>query len=260
MMPLEQTSKNGRVHGKVALVTGGAKGIGAASARLLAAEGAQVLISDLDVEAGQALAAEIGPTTAFIRHDVSNEDQWRQVIEHVRKRYGRLDILVNNAGILIAGSIEETSLADWHKVMRVNADSVFLGCREGIALMKDSGGSIINLSSIAALAGRDDYLAYSASKGAVAALSRSVAVMCRRRKYRIRCNTLHPDGVLTDMTRGGFPEGIDPNRLTIDSDPMNRMCRPEDVAASVLFLASDEARAINGVELRVDSGQMVMSI
>ena len=260
MMPLDQSSKSGRVHGKVALVTGGARGIGAASARLLAAEGAQVLISDLDVEAGQALAAEIGPTAAFIRHDVSNEDQWRQVIEHVRKRYGRLDILVNNAGILIAGSIEETSLADWHKVMRVNTDSVFLGCREGIALMKDSGGSIINLSSIAALAGRDDYLAYSASKGAVAALSRSVAVMCRRRKYRIRCNTLHPDGVLTDMTRGGFPEGVDPNRLTIDSDPMNRMCRPEDVAASVLFLASDEARAINGVELRVDSGQMVMSI
>jgi 3(or 17)beta-hydroxysteroid dehydrogenase len=253
-------NKNGRVHGKVALVTGGAKGIGAASVRLLAAEGAQVLISDLDVEAGQALAAEIGPTAAFIRHDVSCEDQWRQIIDHVRERYGRLDILVNNAGILIAGSIEETSLADWHKVMRVNADSVFLGCREGIALMKDSGGSIINLSSIAALAGRDDYLAYSASKGAVAALSRSVAVMCRRRKYRIRCNTLHPDGVLTDMTRGGFPEGVDPNRLTIDSDPMNRMCRPEDVAASVLFLASDESRAINGVELRVDSGQMVMSI
>jgi 3(or 17)beta-hydroxysteroid dehydrogenase len=253
-------NKNGRVHGKVALVTGGAKGIGAASVRLLAAEGAQVLISDLDAEAGQALVADIGPTAAFIRHDVSSEDQWRQVIDHVRERYGRLDILVNNAGILISGSLEETSLADWHKVMRVNADSVFLGCREGIALMKDSGGSIINLSSIAALAGRDDYLAYSASKGAVAALSRSVAVMCRRRKYRIRCNTLHPDGVLTDMTRGGFPEGVDPNRLTIDSDPMNRMCRPEDVAASVLFLASDEARAINGVELRVDSGQMVMSI
>ncbi|VVP86399.1 3-beta-hydroxysteroid dehydrogenase [Pseudomonas fluorescens] len=251
---------NGRVHGKVALVTGGARGIGAASARLLAAEGAQVLISDLDVETGQALAAQIGATAAFIRHDVSAEDQWRQVIDHVREHYGRLDILVNNAGILLCGSIEETSLADWHKLMRVNADSVFLGCREGIALMKDSGGSIINLSSVAALAGRDDYLAYSASKGAVAALSRSVAVLCRRRKYRIRCNTLHPDGVLTDMTRGGVPQGVDPDRLTIDSDPMNRMCRPEDVAASVLFLASDESRAINGVELRVDSGQMLMSI
>lgn len=259
-MMLDQASNIGRVTGKVALVTGGARGIGAASARLLAAEGAQVLISDLDVDAAQALAAEIGPNAAFIRHDVSSEEEWRQVIGHVRERYGRLDILVNNAGILICGSLEETSLADWHKMLRVNADSVFLGCREGIALMKDGGGSIINLSSIAALAGRDDYLAYSASKGAVAALSRSVAVLCRRRKYRIRCNTLHPDGVLTDMTRGGFPQGVDPDRLTIDSDPMNRMCRPEDVAASVLFLASDEARAINGVELRVDSGQMVMSI
>jgi 3(or 17)beta-hydroxysteroid dehydrogenase len=91
-------------------------------------------------------------------------------------------------------------------------------------------------------------------------MSRSVAVLCRRRKYRIRCNTLHPDGVLTDMTRGSFPQGIDPARVTIDSDPMNRMCLPEDVAASVLFLASDESRAINGVELRIDSGQMVMSI
>lgn len=126
--------------------------------------------------------------------------------------------------------------------------------------MKQHGGSIINLSSVAALAGRDDYLAYSASKGAVAALTRSVAAFCRRRRYRIRCNSLHPDGVLTDMTRGGFPEGGDPARLTIDSDPMNRMCLPEDVAASVLYLASDEARAVNGVELRIDSGQLVMSI
>ena len=256
----DSTNSNGRVHGKVALVTGGARGIGAASVRKLVAEGARVLISDLDVEAGQALAAELGAAAAFIRHDVSSEEQWREVIGHLREHYGRLDILVNNAGILICGSLEDTSLADWHRMLRVNADSVFLGCREGITLMKDNGGSIINLSSIAALAGRDDYLAYSASKGAVAALSRSVAVLCRRRKYRIRCNTLHPDGVLTDMTRGGFPQGVDPDRLTIDSDPMNRMCRPEDVAASVVFLASDEARAINGVELRIDSGQMVMSI
>ena len=260
MMTQNHHNPNGRVHGKVALVTGGAKGIGAASVRMLAAEGAQVLISDLDVEAGQALAAQIGPSASFVRHDVSSEEQWRQVIDQVRERYARLDVLVNNAGILIGGSIEQTTLADWHKMMRVNADSVFLGCRESLGLMKEGGGSIINLSSIAALAARDDYLAYSASKGAVAALSRSVAAFCRRRKYRIRCNTLHPDGVLTDMTRGGFPEGVDPNRLTIDSDPMNRMCLPEDVAASVLFLASDESRAINGVELRIDSGQMVMSI
>jgi 3(or 17)beta-hydroxysteroid dehydrogenase len=259
-MTNQTNNPSGRVQGKIALVTGGAKGIGRASARLLAAEGARVLISDLDVAAGEALAAEIGPSAAFIRHDASSESDWQQVIAYLREHYGRLDILLNNAGILLHGSIEETSLEEWNKVMRVNADSVFLGCREGITLMKDSGGSIINVSSIAALAGRDDYLAYSASKGAVAALSRSVAVLCRRRKYRIRCNTLHPDGVLTDMTRGSFPQGIDPARVTIDSDPMNRMCLPEDVAASVLFLASDESRAINGVELRIDSGQLVMSI
>ena len=260
MMTNNPNNMNGRVQGKVALVTGGAKGIGQASVRLLAAQGAHVLISDLDVAAGEALAAEIGPAASFIRHDASSESDWRDVMAHLREHHGRLDILLNNAGILLHANIEDATLQDWHKVMRVNADSVFIGCREGIALMKQTGGSIINLSSIAALAGRDDYVAYSASKGAVATLSRSVAAFCRRRKYRIRCNTLHPDGVLTDMTRGSFPQGLDPTRLTIDSDPMNRMCLPEDVAASVLFLASDESRAINGVELRIDSGQMIMSI
>lgn len=252
------SERKGRVDGKVALVTGGAKGIGAASARLLVAEGAQVLISDVDEQAGEALAAQLG--AAFIRHDAASEADWRRVMGVLRERYGRLDILLNNAGILQTGSIEDTCLEDWHRLMRVNADSVFLGCREGIDLMKATGGSIINVSSVAALAGRDDYLAYSASKGAVAALTRSVAALCRRRRYRIRCNSLHPDGVLTDMTRGGFPVGMDPLGLTIDSDPMNRMCLPEDVAGSVVFLASDEARAINGVELRVDSGQLVMGI
>ncbi|MDU9393041.1 SDR family oxidoreductase [Pseudomonas sp. zfem002] len=256
----EQSSTQGRVAGKVAIVTGGARGIGRASVRLLVREGARVVIADIDEAAGEALAAELGEATLFVRHDASSERAWQALVGVVRERYGRLDILVNNAGILISGSIEDTPLDDWHKLMRINADSVFLGCREAIGLMQERGGSIINLSSIAALAGRDDYLAYSASKGAVAALSRSVAAFCRRRKYRIRCNSLHPDGVLTDMTSGGFPAGLDPERLTIDSDPMNRMCRPEDVAACVLFLASDEARAVNGVELRVDSGQMVMSI
>ena len=146
-------------------------------------------------------------------------------------------------------------------MQRIKADSVFLGCRAAISLMKEGeGGSIINMSSIAAVAGRDDYVAYSASKGAVAALSRTVAVLCRRRKYRIRCNSLHPDGILTPMTTAGLPAGLDPWSLTIDADPMGRMCLPEDVAASVLFLASDESRAISGIELRIDSGQFVMSI
>lgn len=251
----------GRVHNKVALITGGASGVGRATALLLAREGARVVISDIDIEGGQALAAEIGPAASFIAHDAACEADWSRVIEAIRELHGRLDILVNNAGILLKGSIEEASLADWQRLMRVNADSVFLGCQAGLALMKEEGGgSIINVSSLAALAGRDDYAGYSASKGAVAALTRTVAALCRRRKYRVRCNSVHPDGVLTPMTRAQYPAGIDPCKLTIDSDPMNRLCLAEDVAASVLFLASDESRAINGVELRVDSGQFVMSI
>ena len=252
---------NGRVAGKVALITGGASGVGRASALLLAREGARVVISDIDVENGRALAEEIGSAAFFIEHDASSEADWARVIETLRLRYGQLDILFNNAGILLKGDIEHTTYSDWQRVQRINSDSVFLGCQAGIALMKDgAGGSIINMSSIAGVAGRDDYTAYSASKGAVAALSRTVAVLCRRRKYRIRCNSLHPDGILTPMTTATLPAGLDPWSLTIDADPMGRMCLPEDVAASVLFLASEESRAINGIELRIDSGQFVMSI
>lgn len=250
-----------RVAGKVALITGGASGVGRASARLLAREGAQVVISDIDVAAGQALAQAIGPAALFLAHDAASEADWARVIDVIRTTYGRLDIVFNNAGILLHGDLEHTDYRDWQRVQRVNSDSVFLGCRAALGLMKEGeGGSIINMSSIAGLAGRDDYTAYSASKGAVAALTRTVAVLCRRRKYRIRCNSLHPDGILTPMTTGTFPAGLDPASLTIESDPMHRMCLPEDVANSVLFLASDESRAINGIELRIDSGQFVMSI
>jgi len=250
-----------RVKGKVALITGGASGVGRASALLLAREGARGVISDIDVASGRALAEEIGPQGLFIEQDAASEADWTRVIQTIGEHYGQLDILFNNAGILLKGDIENTSLSDWQRVQRINSDSVFLGCRAAIGLMKQGGGgSIINMSSIAGVAGRDDYAAYSASKGAVAALSRTVAVMCRRRKYRIRCNSLHPDGILTPMTTATLPAGLDPWSLTIDADPMGRMCLPEDVAASVLFLASDESRAINGIELRIDSGQFVMSI
>ncbi|SEJ51716.1 3(or 17)beta-hydroxysteroid dehydrogenase [Pseudomonas linyingensis] len=255
----------GRVQDKIALVTGGASGIGRAIVQALVGEGARVLIADINADAGRALADQLneerGAAASFIQHDASSEAGWNEVAVAVRERYGRLDVLVNNAGILLKGSIEETSLDDWHKLLRVNSDSAFLGCRVGVALMKDSGGgSIINVSSIAALAGKDDYAGYCASKGAVAALNRAVAAHCRKQKYRIRCNSIHPDGVLTPMTVASYPPGIDPARFTIDSDPMNRMCLPEDVAAAALYLASDESRAINGIELRVDSGQFVMSI
>ncbi len=250
-----------RLLDKVAVVTGAASGIGAAVARRFVAEGAQVVLTDLNVEQGERLAGELGDQALFLRQDVSDPADWQALAALVRERFQRLDVLVNNAGVLIPGSIEEATLEQWHRLLRINADSVFLGCQTAVALMKDAGGgSIINMSSIAALAARHDYLAYGASKGAVAALTRSVAVHCRRAKYRIRCNSVHPDGVMTPMTRGGYPQGMDPALFTIDHDPMNRACLPEDVAGAVLYLASDESRAVNGIELRVDSGQFVMSI
>lgn len=251
-----------RLTNKVAVVTGAASGVGEATARRFAAEGANVILTDLNADDGERIAAELGERAVFMRQDVSDPADWQALCDLIRARFQRLDILINNAGILIPGSIEQATLAEWQKLMRVNADSVFLGCKAGIELMKESGdgGSIVNISSIAALAARDDYLAYGASKGAVAALTRSVAVHCRRQKYRIRCNSVHPDGVLTAMTRGSYPKGIDPQRLTIDHDPMNRACLPQDVADGILYLASDESRAVNGIELRIDSGQFVMSI
>lgn len=251
-----------RLINKVAVVTGGASGIGEATVRRFVAEGARVIMTDLNLADGERIAAELGNGVVFMRHDVSDPADWQALAKLVRQRFQRLDILVNNAGILIPGSIEEATLEQWHALLRVNADSAFLGCQTAVALMKESGGggSIVNISSIAALAARDDYLAYGASKGAVAALTRSVAVHCRRQKYRIRCNSVHPDGVFTAMTRASYPKGLDPARLTIDHDPMNRACLPEDVADAVLYLAADESRAVNGIELRVDSGQFVMSI
>lgn len=252
----------GRVEGKIALVTGGASGVGRATVELMVKEGAQVVFTDLNVEAGEALAAALGDKAVFMRQDAASAADWDAVMAMVRARFGRLDILVNNAGILLKGSIEDATLDDWQRLMRVNADSVFLGCKAGLALIKESGdgGSIINMSSIAGIAAKDDYAAYGASKAAISGLTRAVAAHCRRAKYRIRCNSIHPDGVMTPMTAGSYPKGLDPARITIDGDPMNRACLPEDVAAAILFLADDTSRAVNGIELRVDSGQFVMSI
>ena len=252
----------GRVEGKIALITGGASGVGRATVELMVKEGAQVVFTDLNVEAGEALAATLGDKAVFMRQDAASAADWDGVMAMVRARFGRLDILVNNAGILIKGSIEDATLDDWQRLMRVNADSVFLGCKAGLALIKESGdgGSIINMSSIAGIAAKDDYAAYGASKAAISGLTRAVAAHCRRAKYRIRCNSIHPDGIMTPMTAGSYPKGLDASRITIDGDPMNRACLPEDVAAAILFLADDTSRAVNGIELRVDSGQFVMSI
>jgi 3(or 17)beta-hydroxysteroid dehydrogenase len=248
-----------RVAGKVALITGAASGVGKADALLLAAEGARVVLTDVNEEAGRALAREIGDAALFIRQDIGSEDDWRQVIAATQETFGQLDVLVNNAAICPLGSIEDTSLDTWRQVLRVNGDGYFLGCKYGVAAMKERGGSIVNMSSVAALGGLPMMCAYTGSKGAVTALTRSVAVHCKRSGYRIRCNTIHPDGIWTPMTQALVPD-LDPATLNIGKDPMARMCAPEDVANLVLYLASDESRFVNGAELRIDNAQFISGL
>lgn len=239
----------GRVDGKVVVVTGGASGMGKADSLLLAAEGARVVITDLDEDLGRQLADTIGAAATFIRHDVSNEEDWKAVISATSLRFGGLDGVVNNAGVLVMGSIEDATLEQWQKLHRINADGCFLGCKYGVAAMKAHGGSIVNMASIAS-AGLPFAVSYSGSKGSVAALTNSVAVHSRSCGYRIRCNSIHPDGVLTPMTLPllGNP---DPATVGYDVDPTSRFCNPGDVANLVLFLISDDSRFISGAQMRI---------
>jgi 3(or 17)beta-hydroxysteroid dehydrogenase len=250
-----------RAENKVVLITGAASGVGKADALLLAAEGARVVVADVNCQAGQAVADEIGAHALFIELDVADETHWQQAIAQTLAHFGRLDVLVNNAAICPLGTIEEASLEQWRNVMRVNADGYFLGCKYAVEAMKRNatGGSIIMMSSVAALAGLAPMCAYSGSKGAVTALTRSVALHCKQQGYRIRCNSVHPDGIWTPMTQAMLPD-LDPVALGVGDNPMARMCMPEDVANLVLFLASDESHFINGAELRIDNAQLISGI
>ncbi|GAA4883677.1 SDR family oxidoreductase [Ferrimonas pelagia] len=255
----------GRVQGKVSIITGGASGVGREDAKLLVAEGGKVVIADLNVEAGEALAAELGEAALFVRHDISCEDSWQRLIEQTLKAFGKLDVLVNNAGILVAANIEQTSLEVWRKVNAINSDGYFLGCKYAILAMKETGGgAIINMSSLAAIHGMSQFCAYSASKGAVAALTRNVAVHCKERGYNIRCNSIHPDGIDTPMTQA-LRAKVPKPRSEAEAAAMikagkradARMCDPKEIANFVLYLASDESRFINGAELKIDNAHTV---
>src|SRR5579885_226985 len=240
---------SGRVEGKTVVVTGAASGIGRADALVLAREGARGVITGLNEDAGRALEKEIGDSALFVRHDISSEDDWKAVITAAEGRFGRISGLVNNAGVLLMASIEDTTIDQWRRINSVNSEGYFLGCKHGVAAMKAGGGSIVNMSSVAAW-GLPFAAAYSASKGAVAALTNSVAIHCRGAGYRIRCNSIHPDGVLTPMVLPmlGNP---DPATVGYDADPTTRFCDPADVANLVLFLISDESRFISGAQIRI---------
>ena len=248
----------GRVAGKVVLVTGAASGIGRACAELLAREGARVALADVQEAAGREAADRIGGEAAFVRLDVSDEASWQAALRWLDERFGRLDALVNNAGIVLLATLEETSAEQFRRVQDVNALGVFLGCKHALpALRAAGGGSIVNVSSLAGLRGTPLYAAYSASKGAVRALTKSVAAHCLQRGDAIRCNSIHPGGVNTPMVHRVVLErtGVDlASPEQAGAAHAMGMAEPIEIAQLVLYLASDESRFVNGAELAIDGG------
>lgn len=257
-----ETNGASRLDGKTALVTGGARGLGAAQCRLFASENARVAISDQDGEAAEALAEEIrslGGAAHALTLDVTSESDWLCAIDDIAATLGDLDILVNNAGIGMLGTVEDMSLADWRRTLAVNLDGVFLGTRAAIQAMKDGGGSIINISSIKAMIGDPLTAAYGASKAGVHNLTKSAALHCAQQGYGIRVNSVHPTYVMTDLVRNAAAELDDPVAFldeVVGRHPLGELCEPEDVAYAVLYLASDEAKRVTGTELVVDGGYL----
>jgi 3(or 17)beta-hydroxysteroid dehydrogenase len=241
--------------GLVAIVTGGASGIGAASAERLAANGATVIVADMQQGTGP---------ERFVHHDVTSDDSWKALLADVLASEGRLDIMVNNAGITGGmGNIETTTVENWRQVHAVNADGVFLGCKYAIEGMKHTGpgktqpkGSIVNISSVAGLIGSAGPTAYTASKGAVRLLSKSVALYCAEKKYGIRCNSVHPGGVDTAIFEPLWQMvGREQGKAWLDSaHPIGHMGEPGELGEVVLWLASDRSSFVTGAEIVADGG------
>ena len=244
----------GRLSGKVAIISGGARGQGAEEARLFASEGAKVIIGDILDSEGIQVESEIveqGGEAKFLHLDVSIEEDWSKAVQMAMSEYGKLDILVNNAGILLMKGVEDTTSEEWDHLQNINSKGVFLGSKAVISAMRESGGgSIVNISSIAGLIG-SRFSAYGASKGLVRTLTKSIAV--NHGHENIRCNSVHPGIIDTDMVSEmiGSKEGRD---LQLNRTPLNVIANSRDVALGVLYLASDESRYVTGSELVIDGG------
>jgi 3(or 17)beta-hydroxysteroid dehydrogenase len=254
----------GRLDGKVALVTGGASGIGASCARLMAYEGAAVLITDIDEDRGRATAEEVGDRAAFFAHDVTDETQWQAAIAAAVDRFDALHILVNSAGIFATGDVEETELSDWRRIHAVDLDAVFLGCKHGVREIARHtaavGGSIINISSISGIVGGANVAAYNSAKAGVRLLTKSVALHCARKGYNIRCNSVHPafvDTPILDGLRDRMGHATMHDKLARQI-PFGRLGVADEVAWPVVFLASDESSFMTGTELVIDGGLSAM--
>jgi cyclopentanol dehydrogenase len=246
----------GRLNGKVALISGGARGQGATEGRMMAQEGAKVVLGDILDEQGRAVEAEIraaGGAATYVHLNVTSESDWQSAVQTAESTYGGLHVLVNNAGILIRATIEETTEDDFDRIMAVNVKGVFLGTKHAIpAMRRASGGSIVNISSTAGLVGSPgETAAYSATKGGVRLFTKSTAI--QHASDNIRCNSVHPGPIATDMIKDMLedPEQWEQRMRRL---PLKRPGRPEDIAYGVIYLASDESSYVTGAELVIDGG------
>lgn len=246
----------GRVDGKIAVVTGASRGVGLADAQLLVREGARVIMTDVNEEAGEKAADDLGEAARFVKQDVSSEQGWKELMALVDDSYGGLDILVNNAAILQLGNIEDESLEGFRRVMAINGESVFLGMQAALPVMeKSGGGAIVNMSSIAAMRAMPHFFAYGASKAAVMSMTQMMAVHCHKKQNNVRCNSIHPDGIATQMVME-FHDKVDMSAEQ-SMEAAGYTCGPEDVANTVLFLASDESKTISGASFVMDKSSSI---
>lgn len=244
----------GALVGKIALVTGGASGLGEAIARAYVAEGASVIIADIDVAAGEALATEIG--ARFVLLDVTLDSSWAQALAP----FARIDVLVNNAGITTLGSIEEITLDQFRHELDIDVLGVFMGTQAVLPKMKTHGGSIINMSSLSGVKASSNLVAYNAAKAAVTLMTKSCALHFAEKGYGIRCNSIHPGAIHTPIIDKVLAQSDNPDALYqsfVDVHPVKRLGKPEEIAAMAVFLASDASAFATGAEFRVDGGASI---
>ena len=250
-----------RLRNKIALITGAAQGIGLATAELFAKNGAKVLLTDINEEGvltqSEKMKLDYPDQILAIKHDVTSADDWKTAVNYIDSEFGGINILVNNAGIMAVGTIEDETFEQWKHVHNIDLDSVFLGCKYTIPIMKkEKKGSIINVSSISGIIAGHNLAAYNSAKAGVRHLSKSVAVHCAREKNDIRCNSIHPVFIDTNLLEGlykkfGKEKAIEKLSRQI---PMGKIGEPNDVAFAILYLASDESKFVTGTEIRIDGG------
>lgn len=249
-----------RLDGRIALVTGGASGLGAAIASRLAGEGAIVWVADIDLPGAQAHATTL-PGGRAIALDVTAKDQWRAAIAQVEAAHGRLDILVNNAGITTMGSIETLDVDAFRHELEIDVIGVFLGCQTALPLMKATGGSIVNMASAAGLKADPGLVGYNAAKAAVTLMTKSIALHCAKERYGIRVNSVHPGAIHTPIIDKVLAQVPDPEATLagfLSVHPIGHLGHPDDIAAIVAFLASDESRFATGAAFSIDGGMTAL--